>query len=89
MKTLEAGVCSLLILFKGGFDWAGVPSNVAATALAAIPVYLLNRAWVWGVSRSHSLSREIVPFWSYTLLGLLISTAFVAYADSKWGAALG
>lgn len=75
----------MLITFKGGLDWAGVPANVAATAIAALPVFLLNRKWVWGVNRAHSISREIVPFWTYTLLGLGVSTAFVAYADSRWG----
>lgn len=79
---------ALLISLKGGLGWAGVPANVAATALAALPVYLLNRTWVWGVSGSHSISREIVPFWTYTLLGLMVSTAFVAYADSRWGSTM-
>ena len=76
---------ALLILFKGGFDWAGVPANIAATTLSAIPIFLMNRKWVWGVTRAHSVSREIVPFWTYTLIGLGVSTAFVAFADEQWG----
>jgi len=76
---------TLLILLKGGLGWAGVPANIVATAVAAVPAYLLNRRWVWGVRGAHSFSREIVPFWSYTLLGLALSTGFVAYADSRWG----
>ncbi|MDG2262423.1 MAG: GtrA family protein [Actinomycetota bacterium] len=79
---------ALLILFNAGLDWAGVPANIAATSIAAIPIFLMHRTWVWGVTRSHSVGREIVPFWSYTLLGLAVSTAFVAVADSQWGSTL-
>ena len=75
----------LLFVFSGPLSWDAVASNVAATMLAAVPVYLLNRRWVWGKRGPHSVAREIVPFWSYTLLGLGVSTAMVAAADRIWG----
>jgi putative flippase GtrA len=79
---------ALLILFKGGLDWAGVPANIAATTLSAGPIFWMHRTWVWGVTRATSLSKEIVPFWSYTLVGLGVSTGFVAVADAQWGSTL-
>ncbi|MCP4961846.1 MAG: hypothetical protein GY925_21585 [Actinomycetia bacterium] len=76
---------ALLLLFAGGLDWAAVLANIVATTLAALPVFLLNRRWVWGKKGQHSVSREIVPFWSYTLLGLAVSTGLVAVASAVWG----
>lgn len=78
----------LLFLFSGVLDWQAVPANVAATMLSAIPIFLLNRRWVWGRRGQHSVSREIVPFWTYTLLGLAVSTGLVALADRIWGGTL-
>lgn len=79
---------ALLIGFSAGLDWAGVPANIAATTLSAIPIFLMHRSWVWGVTRAHSVSREIVPFWTYTLIGLGVSTVFVGLADAQWGSTL-
>ena len=75
----------LLLLFKGGLGWSGVQANIVATTVSAVPVFLLNRRWVWQKVGDHSWSREIVPFWAYTLAGLIVSTALVAVADDVWG----
>jgi putative flippase GtrA len=64
---------------------AAVPSNVVAVAVGAVPSYWLNRRWVWQRAGGHSVSREIIPFWTYTFLGLVLSTVFVAVADRVWG----
>jgi putative flippase GtrA len=57
-------------------------SNVLAVSIASLPAYLLNRAWVWNKSGSHSFSREVAPFWGMSLLGLLLSTiAIVIVSD--------
>ncbi len=61
-----------------------VAANVLAVGLSALPAYLVNRRWVWGRQGSHSIAREIVPFWSYAFLGLAISTIAVAWADHRW-----
>ena len=70
------------------FDWPGVPSNITAVCVAALPAYLLNRAWVWGKTSTHSVRGEIVPFWTYSLLGLAFSTILVGFADQIWGTTL-
>jgi putative flippase GtrA len=69
----------------GVLDMAAVTSNVIAVACGALPSYALNRRWVWRKVGSHSISREVVPFWMYTFLGLALSTVFVAIADRVWG----
>ncbi len=76
---------SLLLFLKGGLGWTGVGANLVAVSVAALPAYLLNRRWVWGVTGSHSWSREVTPFWVYTLMGLVVSTVFVGVADDRWG----
>jgi putative flippase GtrA len=78
----------LLVLFNGVLGWPGWIANVLAVGIAAGPAYLLNRRWVWAKFGPHSVSREVVPFWAYTFLGLLVSTVAVAIADEVWGTTL-
>lgn len=65
--------------------WPGVPANLVAVTAGAIPSYLLNRYWVWEKSGPNSFRTEILPFWIMSLLGLLLSTIAVAYAEDRWG----
>jgi putative flippase GtrA len=74
-----------LLFFTAGLDWPGVPANLASVTLGAVPNYLINRYWTWQKSGPNRLATEVLPFWIMTLLGLLVSTAFVAYADHRWG----
>ena len=76
---------SALYLGNAVLGWSSVVANLLAVCLAAVPAYLLNRKWVWGKNNAHSLRREIVPFWTYNLLGLLFSTVLVGLADRWWG----
>lgn len=68
----------LLIVFIGMLDRPPVGSNVAAVSLTSLPVFVLNKRWVWSHDGKISIRREVVPFWLFTLAGLLLSTAFVA-----------
>ena len=79
---------SLLWFLNSPLGWVGWVANVVAVGVAAIPAYLLNRAWVWNKDGRHSVSREIVPFWTYTFCGLALSTIMVAVADEVWGTTL-
>jgi putative flippase GtrA len=72
----------LLVLFIGILDRDPVWSNVAAVSLCAIPVFVLNKRWVWDHDGKVSIRREVLPFWVFTLAGLLLSTALVAVAHS-------
>lgn len=72
----------LLVLFVGILDWHPVVSNVAAVSLTAVPVFFLNKRWVWNHDGKVSFRREVLPFWMFTLAGLLLSTGLVALAHS-------
>jgi putative flippase GtrA len=56
-------------------------SNVAATTIATLPSYYLNRNWAWGKSGKSHVTREVVPFWVIAFIGLVLSTWAVDAAD--------
>ena len=74
----------ILIICQYGFGWNGIEANTAAVAVTAFPVYVMNRYWVWGKRDKNQFMTEILPFWGMTLLGLIMSTLCVAYADSHF-----
>jgi putative flippase GtrA len=55
-------------------------SNVTAVSIAAVPVFMLNKRWVWLRDGKVSFRNEVLPFWAFTLAGLLLSTGFVSLA---------
>ena len=63
-------------------------SNFTAVSGASIPAYLLNRQWVWKKSGRHSMSKEVLPFWGISLLGLIISTIAVGWVSRHWDSQL-
>jgi len=71
----------------------GVPAgsaNVVAVCCGIAPSYLANRHWVWGRSGRSDLIREVVPFWTLALAGLVASTvavSMVASATAHWSTA--
>lgn len=68
----------LLLLGHGMFGLAAERANVVAVLLTSIPVFFLNRAWVWQLRGPSSLRREVLPFWVFTVAGLVLSTLAVA-----------
>jgi len=72
----------LLVLLVGILDKHPVGSNVVAVSFTAVPVFFLNKRWVWNHDGRISFRREILPFWVFTLAGLLLSTGLVALAHS-------
>ncbi len=79
---------ALLFLANSVWGWPGGWANVFAASLASIPAYLLSRAWVWEKRGSHSMRREVLPFWVITLIGLVVSSVAAALADRQFGAGL-
>ena len=69
-------------------DLDGVPANILAASVAAIPAFMLNKRWVWGKSSRAHWRREVLPFWVFTILGVLVSTAFVWMAEEWSGSAI-
>lgn len=61
--------------------WSEVPDTVFANVVAIFPSYYLNRSWVWGKSGKSHLWREVVPFWSMSFAGIVLS--IFAAAEAK------
>jgi putative flippase GtrA len=57
-----------------------IECNVIATACASVPAYYLNRTWTWGKSGRSDIWREVLPFWSISFVGLVLSTVAVGIA---------
>jgi putative flippase GtrA len=72
---------AMLVLFHGVWNVGALTSNLLAVSLSAIPVFLLNKRWVWGRGGRSHLRKEVLPFWLFTLLGLFLSTVLVVVAD--------
>lgn len=65
--------------------WSPVAANVFAVSVGAVPAYVLSRYWVWEKRGKNLLWREVVPFWSLTLVGFVISTTAVWWVDARFG----
>lgn len=76
-----------LLLCVIALGMASASANVVAVTTGAVPSYLINRAWVWQRRDSHSLGREVLPFWAMALAGLALSTFTVAWADRQFDGA--
>jgi putative flippase GtrA len=71
----------VLVLCHAVFNLGAVPANIIAVAAGTIPSYELNRSWVWGKTSKSHLWKEVVPFWSLSFLGLVVSTVTVAVVE--------
>ena len=64
----------VLLLVYGVFRvWTEVPSSLFANMVATVPSYYLNRSWAWGKTGRSHVRREIVPFWTLSIAGMLLS----------------
>jgi len=73
---------TVILICAGLFHLSGIVSNTFG-AIAATPAsYELNRKWAWGKTGKSHMWREVVPFWSLTVIGFLGSTGTVQLADS-------
>lgn len=69
---------TILVVLAVGLGVPAGPANVVAVMCGITPSYLGNRRWVWGRTGKGSLSREVVPFWTLSVAGLVASTIAVA-----------
>jgi putative flippase GtrA len=58
-----------------------VEANVTAVAISAVPAYYMNRAWVWGKRGKSHWRKEVLPFWVFTVAGLVLSTIAIHFAQ--------
>ena len=75
----------VLWLCYGVLDWGDLTSNLVSVSCGAVPNYLINRHWTWHQSGKNRLWGEIVPFWTMSALGMILSLFAVNYADHRWG----
>jgi putative flippase GtrA len=69
----------LLVILQHWMD--PVEANIVGVAVSAIPAYYMNRAWVWGKRGKSHWKKEVLPFWIFTGLGLLLSTVAIHFAQ--------
>jgi putative flippase GtrA len=74
---------ALLLVLHGVMNEAAELANVLAVSLSSMPVFMLNKRWVWGRGGPARVRRELLPFWGFTLLGLVLSTVLVSVVDDR------
>ena len=80
---------AILVALAVGAGVPAGPSNAIAVVCGIVPSYLGNRRWVWRRAGRGDFRREVVPFWTLALAGLLLSTlavSAVASAVAAWSA---
>lgn len=74
----------LLLLIFQAFGFTPTEANVAAVCISAVPAYYMSRRWVWGRSGRSSFKREVLPFWVFVAIGLVLSTVAVKIMHTAW-----
>ena len=62
-----------------GVLWATMVGNL----IASLPAYQLNRRWTWGKRGKSHFRKEILPFWTMTVLGIAVSQLGALWARSE------
>jgi len=75
---------ALIIGFQNGVHLGRSKSNALAVIISAVPAYYLSRLWVWGKRGKSELRREVIPFWIFVGIGLLVSTFAVTLLNQWW-----
>ena len=75
VSVISTGVSTVVLLLVYGVFrwWTEVPSAVFGNVVATVPSYYLNRTWAWGKTGRSHIRREIIPFWTLALAGILMS----------------
>ena len=76
-------IVSQIVLFIAQSFYSARTSNIIAVCISAVPSYYLNRRWAWGKTGKSHMMKEIVPFWSLALLGLIFSTWAADFAETN------
>ena len=63
-------------------DVRGFVANAIAASVASVPAFILNKRWAWRHDSKTHFRREVVPFWIFTLAGLVLSTLLVYWVES-------
>lgn len=69
------------LLFALQHWWQPNVANVISVAVSSVPAYYMNRSWVWGKSGKSHMRKEVVPFWAFTIAGLVASTIAITFVQ--------
>ena len=61
-------------------------ANALSAGMVALPTFLVNRRWSWNVRRAHSVKREVLPYYLFTVVNVTLSTTvawFLAEAGAR------
>jgi putative flippase GtrA len=82
MVSVIAVACTqiLLVLLYGVIGLEAHVANILAVSVSSVPAFILNRRWVWGRTGPSHFTREVLPFWGFAVVGLVLSTLLVSIA---------
>jgi putative flippase GtrA len=72
---------TVLLVLVLAFDVRGFVANAVAASVASVPAFILNKRWAWGRDSRTHFRREVLPFWVFTLAGLVLSTLLVYWVE--------
>jgi len=77
VSVISTGVSTVVLLVVYGVlrVWSEVPSALFGNVVATVPSYYLNRRWAWGKTGRSHVRREVIPFWTLSIAGILLSIA--------------
>lgn len=75
---------TVLVFCSAVIGLSSMTSHLIAVFTSSVPNYLINRSWTWQQKGKNRLWGEVIPFWVMAVLGLILSTIFVAYAADRW-----
>jgi putative flippase GtrA len=70
----------VLAVVFGLFHLDAILATAIANIVAVFPNYYLNRKWVWGKGGRSHLTKEIIPFWVMSAIGIVFSLFGAALA---------
>jgi putative flippase GtrA len=76
----------VLVTLAVGFGVPAGGASLIANVCGIPPSYVWNRRWVWRRTGRSDLAREVVPFWTLSLVGLVVSTWFVGFVGTMTAA---
>jgi putative flippase GtrA len=69
---------TIIVLLTMGAGVAAGTANVLAVLCEIGQAYVAYRRWAWRRDGGGDIAREVAPFWTMSLLGLVLSTLAVA-----------
>lgn len=81
--SIVATVCSevAFLVMYGLLSTSTTWASIVGWLAGAVPNYLLNRSWAWGLRGRPSLRREVVPYVVIVLVTLVLAVLMTGVAD--------